>query len=140
MSYYTGIEYLLYSKKDNSKIIQQFELEMQKLGYKVVSCENNPIENYFSLFFSYDDDMLQLHQRIGYNTKIDAKGCVYIYSGKEELSNPFVISETMNPKKRFFQYAWFPGEYFYFMLTLPDDIKSNAFSKKIFDILIGLLL
>ena len=63
----------------------------------------------------------------------------YIYSGIEKLENSFIVSETMNIKKRFFQYVWFPGEYYYYMLTVPDDIESDSFSKKIFDILKGLM-
>lgn len=135
MSYFTGIEYLLYSKNNNTSVIDEFEKKMLNMGFRVYSKKEDISEHYIEVFFSKSDDMLDLHYKIGYNTKINSEGCVYIYSGKESLNGSYIISETMNIKKNFFQYVWFQGEYYYFMITLPGDIEKNSFSKKIFNML-----
>ena len=136
--YFTGIEYLLYSKNESSAVMAEFKKKMNELGFITKNGKDSP-EDCSEAFFYKNEEMLRLHAEIGYNTKIESEGCVYIYTGTEKLENSFIVSETMNIRKRFFQYVWFPGEYYYYMLTVPDDIESDSFSKKIFDILKGLM-
>lgn len=112
-----------------------FRKKKNELGFITKSGEDTP-EDYSEALFYKNEEMLKLHAEIGYNTKIDLEGSS-IYT--LVLKNSFIVSETMNIKKRFFQYVWFPREYYYYMLTVTDDIESDCFSKKIVDILKGLM-
>lgn len=37
MSYFTGIEYLLYSKNNNTSVIDEFEEQMLNMGFRIYS-------------------------------------------------------------------------------------------------------
>lgn len=137
--YFTGFEYLLYSKKNNLSVMKKFREKILNIGFRLSSQKEDISKHYIEDFFSKDDKMLELHQKIGYNTKINSEGCISIYSGIELLENPYIVPETMNIKKQYFQYVWFPGEYYYFMITLPGDIEKDVFSKTIFCMLKELL-
>ena len=132
---FTGIEYLLYSNKDNSSVMDEFKKRMCSIGYNLIEREEDKAQDYLSYFFAKNKEMLDLHLEIGYNTNLNSEGCVYLYSGVELLNNPFIVPETMNLKKRHFQYVWFPGRYYYYMITLPGDIEKDEFSRKIFNFL-----
>lgn len=139
MEYFTGFEYLLYSKKNNLVVMDEFKEKVLSMGFRSTVRTEDVSKHYIEDFFSKNDEMLKLHSKIGYNTHIQSEGCFYIYSGTEYLNNSFIVTDTMDVKKHFFQYVWFPGEYYYFMLTLPGDIEKNSFSKTVFEVLRELL-
>lgn len=139
MCYFTGVDYLLYSKNDNRQVFNRLNEEMTKLGFSPKEKEEKPEERYISAFYAKDEAMLEYHYKNGYNTDLNGEGCFLLYSGIEKLEKPLIVADTLDVKNDFAQYAWFPGTYFYFSLTLPGDIEDNGFSKRIFDILIKLL-
>ena len=55
------------------------------MGFRLSSQKEDISKHYIENFFSKDDKMLELHQKIGYNTKINSEGCISIYSGIELL-------------------------------------------------------
>lgn len=135
MSYFTGADYLLYSKNENQGVFRRFNEEVVKLGFHPMYLEEKDSEHYRSSFYSKNDAMLKLHEEKGYNTDLSGEGCFYLYSGIEELDAPYIVEGTLDAKNGFMQYVWFPGRYYYYMLTLPADINKDEFSRKIFNLL-----
>jgi hypothetical protein len=133
---FTGIEYLIYSNKSNRVVLEKFNKKVEAEGYQFLMDQGTDEEKeYYDFFYYKDHEMYEKHQKIGYNIELNGEGCFWLYSGMEMLDKSFIVPETINVNENFFQYVWFVGKEYYYMLTLPEDIYKNEFSRKIFTLL-----
>ena len=134
--YFTGIDYLLYSHKSNKEVIEQFNKALIAEGYQYKKGDDKPFIKEYSDFFYYKSQrMYDTHLKLGYNTRLNGEGCIYLYTGAESLDSSFIVPDTMDVKHNFYQYVWFMGDYYFYALRLPGDINHCPFSKRIFNIL-----
>lgn len=139
---FTGFDYILYSHKDYQEVIKQFNDALLTEGYRCDAADDKSMddsEKSTEFFYYKNQKMYDLHLRMGYNTRLNGEGCVYLYTGVEPLDSSFVVADTMDVKNEFYQYVWFMGEYRFYALRLPGDINHCRFSKRIFDILANIL-
>ena len=94
--YFTGIDYLLYSHKSNKEVIEQFNKALIAEGYQYKKGDDKPFIKEYSDFFYYKSQrMYDTHLKLGYNTRLNGEGCIYLYTGAEPLDSSFIVPDTV---------------------------------------------
>ncbi|BAV06256.1 hypothetical protein SAMN05421788_106323 [Filimonas lacunae] len=130
-----SVDYKFYSNISNTVIAERFNQFVKDMGYQIeLSNADKSEEESLFRFYYKNEEMLSYHEENGYNTDLNGEGCFSLSSEAETLNEEFIVADTLDIETGFSQSVKFVfGKSYSYLLSVPDIIEEDPFSKKIFD-------
>lgn len=137
MAEWTGEMYGFYTNKPISKIFETMINEVKNIGYHY---EYNSYEGEESLLFYKDNNMLNHHLDVGYNTDLCGQGCFCIEAKIVNLHGVASLFE-FESKSDFEPYDinLILDNIYYYVLIIPNFIDKSNFCEQIYHLLIDVI-
>jgi len=133
----TGELYGFYSNRELIAVFEELKKLAEGINYKF---NIGTLFDNETIFFYKDDAMLRYHEENGYNTDLNGEGCFYIEAKKTKLigiATLFEFEGVTNFDPIDINLAF--KHVYYYLLTIPQIKEEDVFSKKIHDLVLGIL-
>lgn len=144
----TGFDNVFFSNIGFKDIISNFEKELETISPNYIidntllPVSSNSEERH-ERFYSKNQQMLEIHEEHGFNTKLNNEGCVYLIASKQkQFDFEIRVNQEIEPKPEFaepdpYESRIIMNNSWQYTLVTPNSIDEEGVSKSIFDKLIN---